>query len=87
MPPTCERLPWLSLKWLCALQSPVMLPKHTSGLRLLHQLFHNLPLWEALESCQGHLFCPPPNLLWQTVLDPYSTAHLLSGRASSLFRC
>ena len=43
--------------------------------------------WEALESCQGHLFCPPPNLLWQTVLDPYSTAHLLSGRASSLFRC
>lgn len=34
--------------------------------------------WEALESCQGHLFCPPPNLLWQTVLDPYSTAHLLS---------
>lgn len=39
--------------------------------------------WETLESCQGHLFCPPPNILWKTVLDPYSTAHLLS----SLFGC
>ena len=43
--------------------------------------------WEALESCQGHLFCPPPSLLWQTVLDPYSTALFLLGRACSLFGC
>ena len=44
LPPTWERLPWLSLKCLCPLQSPIMLPKHTLGLRLLHQVFRNLPL-------------------------------------------
>ena len=44
LPPTRERLPWLSLKWLCPLQSPIMLAKHTLGLRLLHQVFRNLPL-------------------------------------------